>query len=155
MTVAYESVERYVHVCHVEQVSCHTTVHSNATDDSLNTISLQTDLAGPKSCHKLHLHIGVSALQPFLLLERRARRSGYERLDVKDCPAPCLADDTGRKGFGVTHEWDNEALPDELFTNLPLDEINSRLSARWGDRLRLSSNAGKLSLSQLSPHEWY
>lgn len=105
---------------------------------------MQSDLDG--STYDLYLHIGVSALQPNLLLERRARRFGYRRLDVNNCSAPSKGGDTEHCGFGVTHEWEREALPDELYTSVPLELIKSQLAPKWGDRLQTSSDPGKDSV---------
>lgn len=120
VAVTYRAVEDYTEEVHSEQV-----------DEDGNAFN-----------YDLHLHIGVSARQSLLLLERRARRFGYKSLDVNDCSAPCKPDDPESSGFGWTYGWDKEDLPEALHTILPLYNIKSKLSRKWGDRIQLSSDPG-------------
>lgn len=107
----------------------------------------QTNPHGQPFEYDFHLHVGVAALQPGILLERRARRMGYAQLDALGCPAPGHPDNPDQKGFGLSDDWKGEDLPERLQTTLPVERIQAELSTKWGSSIQISSNPGKPDLA--------
>ncbi|PHH82681.1 hypothetical protein CDD83_3195 [Cordyceps sp. RAO-2017] len=85
------------------------------------------------------VHIGMAGPRPFYHIERRAHRTGYGSLDVD---GETLEDeDEARRGPG----WIWHGLPDEIETDLDLDDVLDRWQGHSSKDmdLRISEDAGR------------
>lgn len=67
------------------------------------------------------VHIGMAGPRPFYQLERRAHRRGYRSLDVdNELPAE------GAEGRPDDEGWIWHGLPDEILTDIDVDDVYKR-----------------------------
>lgn len=85
------------------------------------------------------IHIGMAGPQPVYSIERRGHRDGYDKQDVD---GELLGDEQRRKKEGDKWIWHD--VPDELLTDLDIENIYKRWVERSPDNLRLqiSEDAG-------------
>ncbi|KAI1776499.1 peptidase [Hypoxylon cercidicola] len=85
------------------------------------------------------IHIGMAGPQHVYSIERRGHRDGYDKQDVD---GQLLGDEQRRRREG--DQWIWHGVPEELLTDLDLDQIYKRWVERSPDDLRLqvSEDAG-------------
>ncbi|OAQ72154.1 pyroglutamyl peptidase type I [Pochonia chlamydosporia 170] len=92
--------------------------------------------------HKIDIaiHIGMASPRPFYQIERRAHRRGYKSLDVDNE----LLDD-GPEGKPDDAEWIWHGLPDEILTDLDIDDVHRRWQGHSSKDmdLRISEDPGR------------
>ncbi|KYK58182.1 pyroglutamyl peptidase type I [Drechmeria coniospora] len=85
------------------------------------------------------IHIGMAGPRPFYQIERRAHRTGYKSKDVDGA----LLEDEEEGGHD--QDWIWHGLPDEITTELDLDDVLGRWKEHSAEDmdLRISEDAGR------------
>ncbi|KAK7951475.1 uncharacterized protein PG986_007203, partial [Apiospora aurea] len=88
------------------------------------------------------LHIGMAGPQHAYQVERRAHRDGYL---IKDVDGQFLEDDRRRREAGGDKGWIWEGLPQELLSDLDVNDIHKRWAEHCpkGLALRISEDPGR------------
>lgn len=86
------------------------------------------------------LHIGMAGPEPIYQIERRGHRDGYR---IKDVDGQFLDDEQRRADEGDAWIW--HGVPDELLTDLDVEDIHRRWVARSPKdaNIRISEDAGR------------